>query len=102
MSAAKHTPGPWFARPEDDSSGRFEVKDESGAWVARVHFRNGPDDGEGASNAALIAAAPGMLEALRHVERLLLHGENPGENGEGYAAHLDAVRAAIAKAEGSR
>lgn len=61
MKAAP-TKAPWIARPEE--SGNWEIKDEKGNWVARVHFRNGPADGEAKANADLIAAAPEMYEAL--------------------------------------
>lgn len=94
---SKHTPGPWGTVDDD---GEFHVVQwvEGRAWTESV-VATVRDGAAADANAALVAVAPEMLEALKQVERLLLYGENPRENGEGYAAHLDAVRSIIAKAE---
>lgn len=94
----KHTPAPWGSRAEE--SGNYEVKDEAGVWVARVHFRNGPADETARANAALIAAAPELLEAAKEaLEELEAHFGGAVDQDELEASLLGRVRAAIAKAE---
>jgi hypothetical protein len=58
-SKTKHTPGPWVAETYD------------GFNDVRIESNNGPiaivGTGKGEANAALIAAAPEMLEALEEL-----------------------------------
>ena len=75
-----HTPGPWRTMP----SGRGGIPiANTGAILCRVES---PDD------AALIAAAPDLLAALRKIEQQADYGQMD--------ACRDIARAAIAKAEG--
>ena len=88
----KHTPGPWKLRQtfnDDDCSHEIDGI----ALVFRSEQAN--------ANARLIAAAPELLEALK-----LVVAYDEGNHIDGlemmlaYSKALDAVRAAIAKAEG--
>lgn len=78
---SKHTPGPWNIRAVKDGQGRYP----DGSYRPSIRYRIGvpasdglrysadisstavfvADCGENAANAALIAAAPEMLTALR-------------------------------------
>ena len=59
---SKHTQGQWKAT---EVANGFTV--EGARYIADVHkWTDGPDS-EAAANARLIAAAPEMLEALRHI-----------------------------------
>jgi hypothetical protein len=97
--ADKHTPGPWvFAYsndvgPDDDYFIEFfELSTTDGRVLARVEEE--PD-------ARLIAAAPDLLEALKVCEEnisSLLASQHP----KVFGIWLDSVRAAIAKATGSK
>lgn len=80
-----HTPGPWSARIDPHGKPHYWIKTPGGFVIARV-------SGHGESDAALIAAAPEMLEALRN---LLVYdtGDMPGD-------YIEAARGVIAKAEG--
>jgi len=119
----KHTPGPWkvsVMMATDD----MIVRDGGGAWVhssRRIEAASGAlicevtSDSwiEGANsgyplvrsraemlaNAALIAAAPEMLEALKTMVKIgdLHYGMATGEKG---GPAIQKARAAIAKAEG--
>lgn len=82
-----HTPGPWTL--EYDPGQRIRVRTSPTVCYA-FSLRD-------AGNAQLIAAAPDMLEALR--DMLKMHDGTPwtAAQREGF---MDAVRAAIAKAEG--
>lgn len=65
----KHTPGPWFAR-ESKQTLTIESAHNDGIVVARI----GSNDTclfSDESNACLIAAAPELLEALRHIQGLV-------------------------------
>lgn len=122
MSAAKHTPGPWAVtrvgmlravHPAGTSNERFDI-----VRVCPSNYH--PDgiaaaDAEADANAALIAAAPDLLAALRDAvafydDRLREARRNnwrmPSEFREynepspSEAKRRDAARAAIAKAEG--
>lgn len=84
----KHTAGPWMVqrRPPGFSSDMITAKAAPGpvapvAWVAKIGARE--------ANAALIAAAPELLAALKEIAALHPHSDE---------AIL--ARRAIAKAEG--
>lgn len=73
---SKHTPGPWtFELDRDVDQGHFDIRDSEGNRVAEVRndfcdYYNAvaywlSDDCPMEANAALIAEAPAMLEALR-------------------------------------
>ena len=57
---SKHTPGPW--RAWHDSYGRFQIM---AGGLPLSPSRDGAQPGEGEANAALIAAAPDLLDALQ-------------------------------------
>lgn len=89
---AKHTPGPWFA--DTGSDGSIGIQPQIGFMVASVAMTP-PHRAQ--ANAALIAAAPDMLEALNWaLTRFADHAQYCDED----AACIEAVRAAIEKAEG--
>lgn len=103
---SKHTPGPWLAAASASSVVGWPVVSPAaqGRLICNVNYvRHSkidpavPGDGafnsESRANAALIAAAPDMYEALKEIETALLDGQAM------YVA-LNRVRAAIAKAEG--
>ena len=97
---SKHTPGPWKAigcEVYEDLTG--------GDFICEIDRRTlDRPDTENVANARLIAAAPELLEALRALDA---HFASSKEVNHGYACRADGemhslVRAAIAKAEGSR
>ncbi len=102
----KHTPGPWFVDCDGDgkqnsgwTSTHEEVSDDD---VCEVYGGNCDDDETRAANAALIAAAPELLEALRPFAELLESPDEwPDETFECFVDVADIKRAiaAIAKAE---
>jgi hypothetical protein len=99
---AKHTPGPW--RVGDAGCTVFGPKTDapSPKTVASITRQPIPS-AEHRANAALIAAAPDMYEALvaLFAECAMIHRYGGSEDNTA-AAHAaeEAARAAIAKAEG--
>lgn len=105
----KHTPGPWLAKCQDNSSFIYEKesydKGNADKLLALVYsYSNssiGPDRKERNANARLIAAAPELLEALKHAKASMENWCN--EQGTLPAFRdviLSPVIKAIAKAEG--
>lgn len=93
MTAA-HTPGPWRHRKHNgehiiDSTTQYGLP----VYVATL-ITVAPEQGDNEANARLIAAAPELLETLRHVEGALL--DITCER----TSILKGVRAAIIKATG--
>ncbi len=89
--SAQHTPGEWYAKPTAGNHQYIIASESTGATVALIYD---PSNGD----AALIAAAPDLLAALRDlldyaVDRAQFTPEN-------LAAFIDAGSVAIAKAEG--
>jgi hypothetical protein len=104
-----HTPGPWIAEffPNDDEDGPAAEGDVyyTGEFFRVLDVDDDPVEYislSRASNARLIAAAPEMLEALKTIladwEAIPEDEQVPDEINVN--EHWDAVRAAIAKAEG--
>lgn len=93
-----HTPGPWTLGEKRDSCRR--VNDPEGFGIVSVIAT----DEQSEANAALIAAAPELLAALRKLEALVDGWENTltEKAGAVVSAHLATARAAIAKAEGQK
>lgn len=102
----KHTPGPWTAGRNSESS-RYEIiggsiDDTDKKTVVGTFFGGFGYTKQNDPNARLIAAAPELLEAL---SKLVLH---VGHYSSMPHAHPDAARdmanarAAIAKAEGAQ
>jgi hypothetical protein len=99
-----HTPGPWQTTDEKDRRGWLYIE---GNYEVLARITGSPDDVEAQANARLIAAAPELLEALRIAEGALKNPSptlraRPGEMTIKERRHVarQAVRAAIAKAEG--
>ena len=89
---AKHTPGPWSSTPSVRS---FEAQVWDAAGAALLFFADGRATGpEADANAALIAAAPDLLAALKD---MLANYHVLGFNAD---KRREEARAAIAKAEG--
>lgn len=96
MSAA-YTPGPWYVDWESsDLFSQFSAR----AWINadglhHIGYVDGPNSGERAANARLIAAAPDLLEAL-----ILLVAGIENSVSDTYIPLVKA-RAAITKVEGA-
>lgn len=94
-SIAKHAPGPWRATESLDVPGFWSIEalDSEGRRSADVAYMTLRSEHLEA-NARLIAAAPELLEALKHLATFGTEGD------EEQRAALDAACAALAKAEG--
>ena len=94
---SKHTPGPWT---DDATLNHYTTRviRHNGIVVARLPTAPQDPDNEAEmdANAALIASAPEMLEALR----MLADDHEHGATGTIRQEHLRTARAAIARAEG--
>lgn len=113
MSETKHTPGPWsYSPPFDDGSmlrsswqpaiiGRWEPPSDGSKYrrlveICAFEFHMTPSEADG----RLMAAAPELLEAAKAiVERW--HTPH-WKIAEHTGVYIDALRAAIAKAEGEQ
>lgn len=87
---AKFSPGPWCVVK---TAGRYSIIRQDGEPVAVVHF----SDAKGAMDAALIAAAPDLLDALETMQR---DGNDFAEWHPNFHKAIAKARAAIAKATG--
>ena len=90
-----HTPGPWRARQQGNHwrvVAESAAQPNAGLLIAKMSNERRPE-----VNAALIAAAPDLLEALETVEAVLSIVEPRSDKAE-YLAALNKTRAAIAKA----
>ena len=95
MNESKHTPGPWYAKGED-----IWNADEKMYGIARNFSAISPSQTTRA-NAALIAAAPDMYEALQELSQLTADYYSEKVHTPEYAfARIMTARAALAKAEG--
>lgn len=104
-----HTPGPWTVQPGTVGAGRVQIvspsyRKECDAEHVICELRpwQRPDYGP---DAQLIAAAPELLAACQAIandcERLIDGDDFSGmSDGDLFAAFLNALRPAIAKAEG--
>jgi hypothetical protein len=99
MAKPAHTPGPWHITSHgNDKSNYIPIYTEDGLWITEAKGRGGirgsmvgpNNNDEIAANAALIAAAPDMLEALQHIASLPILEITSGDIGK--------CRDAIAKA----
>jgi len=105
----KHTPGPWIMEDFGEVrmkgiSGFRALEGSNGEPITRLVRDNSP---EGLANAALIAAAPEMLAAcvaalplLEEYRQRVFTGRIRGDLLSGDYEPTQALRAAIAKAEG--
>lgn len=90
------TPGPWTV--EESPSGAYDIYSAEDGGDHRVC-----ELVDGKENASLISAATDMLEALKNIEAAICYDmDTRFDDRMEYACieYLDAVRAAIAKAEG--
>ena len=73
MKTAQFTPGPWVVKSTDEDINTKTIVDGNEFWIARVlNFNHASDDiRESQANAALIAAAPAMYEALSELVKYL-------------------------------
>lgn len=82
-----YTPAPWFIKTEDtinEVPAMWTIRDRHQGVIATIESIN-PDD------AALIAAAPNLLAALRDICEIC-------EDDDQYPQHTEIARKAIAKA----
>jgi hypothetical protein len=96
-----HTPGPWTVLQGEPFQPILIGTDEGGSFI-EVGPACGLTEGTGSmeANAALIAAAPDLLEALHHILNIEGACFAADESEWNTKWHWDKVRAAIAKAEG--
>lgn len=95
MNTSKHTPGPWVVRHDDmvcSKEGRIIADCESTSY----NMRPAPPIAEDKANAALIAAAPAMYEALQDALACIEQTLSRKEINE----RRDKITAALAQAEG--
>lgn len=107
MSAARHSRGP-FAVVAGRIDGRPVIVDATGYAIASLHSNGDPVGMERTrsrqrdADAALLAAAPELLAALREI--LAINDEDPGtfrkRGGTRRGLSIVAAQDAIAKAEG--
>ncbi len=95
---AKHTPGPWTADG-------LQIRDADTSLVATCAVENILNNDEETANAALIAAAPEMYEALNTCAEMLsvcaqVLADYPAGEGFDFDKAIRQACAAIAKAEG--
>lgn len=98
--SAQHTPGPWTTRLAKDASGDVGILARAccvAECFSDIRRVNEQAYAERDANARLIAAAPDLLAAAKHAEKILAM-VNPNEGYPG--GPLQQLRAAIAKAEG--
>ena len=80
----QHTPGPWTVDVEDEC----RVIDVQDCTVARTDYVEIEEERDWqVANAALIAAAPAMLEALREALAALSDIRNAADNGQPYTTN---------------
>ena len=100
-----HTPSPWTSNVKDYGSAGHNayvgVDAEDGTVVAHVLCYRGPNltDVPFAANARLIAAAPELLEALKRADNFFKGVKFNRDEWPLLAEAMDAIRAAISKAE---
>lgn len=100
MSApAKHTPGPWIAKPDEVLCGSEEIcRAPLVVCLDGLGCEAGP---RWQANARLIAEAPNLLAALRKAETWIATFSDQVNNPTGPLANdLAEIRAAIARATG--
>ena len=95
----KHSPGPWIVDPDDPLSIVCPALSTPTLWeeVAECSDETGRE--RALADARLIAAAPDLLSALKAVQPEMRREHDAGD-GHFSTAEVEAVEAAIAKAEG--
>lgn len=99
MRPNKHTPGPWTNNGYSAKDFVFDVATEDNKkLIAKVSIFSGePETKEAQANAALIAAAPEMFEALEKINQSLLEKHKGNEN---HTYELLLISDALEKARG--
>ena len=102
---AQFTPGPWVVKSTDEDINTKTIIDSNEFWIAKVlNFNRASDDiRESQANAALIAAAPAMYEALNALVEVfpsVVKMTPYGVTMDISKIHDDA-KAALAQAEGT-
>lgn len=93
----KHTPGPWYAWDNGSVSAGLLM----GSFIGHLKTPTDENREEMNANARLIAAAPDLLIAAKHMfERVSALREQMGMFDLDGEADYEALRDAIAKAEG--
>jgi len=95
LTTPKHTEGPWKMRPYTKAGETEYLIDTGDGWTTAKVNATIPD--EDRANAALIAAAPDLLDALREI---VDHAEHYGAAPISADLMFSRARAAISKAEG--
>lgn len=104
MSEAKHTPGPW-ANVDGDI---YDVTDDGNFGIPLMRTERGNyrswgrrlTDEEREANAALIAAAPAMFEALKYALPIIeKYAHTQGDNAAFHAEITAPIRAALSQAQ---
>jgi hypothetical protein len=99
-----HTPGPWeFVKDlwnseehsEDSPGSIWDIEDQM--FIATIEYLDEVED-----NARLIAAAPDLLDALKHIEEYWNRDQNETAMADALWHIIETAQAAIAKAEGDR
>jgi hypothetical protein len=95
--STKHTPGPWrYDKSHNAHPGAHRVLGPDGEVLADFGWIQRFDEAK--ANARLIAAAPELLETLRHLHTWLIC---PDTTTSAITAMRNMAAAAIAKAEGT-
>ena len=94
---AQHTPGPWTVHAQASANNYVALVDNN--WMAAIQFNGELMVAKQDANAALIAAAPDLLEALKESYKYI-SGGSEAQHGLAFQALFDQVRAAIFKATG--
>lgn len=98
MTAHTHTPGPWLRVDLEPDRGNLEqLVNSSGRAAMQISGAGGP---EWHCNAALIAAAPALLDALRAVMGVWPYAREAQYLAADQQAIREQARAAIAQACG--
>lgn len=95
---SKHTPGPWEIKEADTSIGAEWYRILGHGERGMVDVAETPYRHEG--NARLIAAAPDLLAAAKTLLDVLANEREDLPSSDAVGDARDALRAAIAKAEG--
>lgn len=85
-----HTPGPWHVVPFVDA---IHISASDGSLIAEIADRNIQSEGMPPENAALIAAAPDLLNAVRNLLRCTILTEGSVEVAEAREVLSRATRA---------
>jgi len=120
MSKEKFTKGDWKSMSEDGcfltssawhadnnqsgSYGHCEVQDSKGRTLALVveEDSEGPSDPEQSANAHLIAAAPKMYRALKHMHDTMINSAPKIELRDGIVLSVDLIGKLLAEALGEK